>query len=328
MTIVSRKVLLGLAGFALLAIPAGAAARDRRETRYQPAPTHVIGRPAQPPARTLRAAVVRPPSFVAPHRARPVFAPPIAFNPPRESGPRPMQVAPSRAQPGSPRLNPMPPVRVVRPVPPPARWANTDFDDDQALPPFNRRSYRERDRDDYPPVVCDEDGDDCRPVAQYRCDEDGDACGRYGQEDLRYERYSQPYSGVPSYYNGRSDLLAQRQRIIARLDYAQAQFHAARASGDRKLSARWATYIKNLNHSLAAFDARAARAAYGAYNHPGYAAAPPPISPYPYSGYPSAGYSGGYPNAAAYGASPYGTSPLGGIMSSLVGPMLGSGQIP
>jgi hypothetical protein len=133
---------------------------------------------------------------------------------------------------------------------------------------------------------------------------------------------------VPSYYHGQSDFLAERQQLIAQLDYAQAQFHAARAAGDRKLSGRWASYIKNLNHSLAAVDARAAGAA---YNFPPYMAAPPPapVPQYPYAGYPPTAYPyAGYPNATGYGANPYGADPLSGVMSSLLGPMLGSGQIP
>jgi hypothetical protein len=120
------------------------------------------------------------------------------------------------------------------------------------------------------------------------------------------------------------DLLTQRQQLIAQLDYAQAQFHAARASGDRKLSARWATYIKNLNHSLAALDARGRRR----LRHPGLhgASAPVPASQYPY---PAAAYPyASYLNAPGSSANPYGTSPVSGVMSSLLGPLLGSGQIP
>jgi hypothetical protein len=93
-------------------------------------------------------------------------------------------------------------------------------------------------------------------------------------------------------------------------------------------AARWASYIKNLNHSLAALDARAAGAA---YNFPPYMAAPPPmqVQQYPYGGYPLAAYpNAGYPNATGYGVNSYGASPLSGVMGSLLGPMLGSGQIP
>ena len=242
-----------------------------------------------------------------------------------------MHVPPSRARLGWPRPVPQPPVRAVRqmpPVPPPATWIDTGYDDDDAPP---SRSWRhERDRDDYPAQVCDEDGDDCRPVPQYRCDEDGDDCTRDGQGYApQYQGYRPQYNGgAPSYYGGRPDLLAERQQLTAQLDYAQAQFHAARASGDRKLSARWATYIKNLNHSLAALDGRAAGVA---YSFPGHMIAPPPAyapqypsAGYPPLAYPSGGYSSGYPNAA----SPYGASPLSGVMGSLLGPMLGAGAIP
>ena len=330
MIIVSRRILSGLAGFALLAMPAGASARDHREARYRPSAPHAMARSVSP-ARILPAAVMRPRSFVEPHHARPAFVPPVVFNPPRMSVQPPMRVPPSRVHLSRPGAVPLPPVRTVRqmpPVPPPATWTNTGYDGDDAPPPRHWRP--ERDRDDYPPQACDEDGDDCRPVPQYRCDEDGDDCVRDGRSYApQYQGYGPQYnSGAPSYYNGRQDLLAERQQLTAQLDYAQAQFHAARASGDRKLSARWATYIKNLNHSLAALDARSAGVA---YNFPGYIAAPPPAfapqypsAGYPPAAYPPAGYSGGYPNSA----SPYGASPLGGVMSSLFGPMLGSGQIP
>jgi hypothetical protein len=204
---------------------------------------------------------------------------------------------------------------------------NVDYDEDEAP----RRKWRSHhDRDDYPTQICDEDGDDCRPALRYRCDQDGDDC-EYSREgyEARGRGHGHQYDlGVPSYYNGRPDFLAERQQLIAQLDYAQAQFHAARAAGDRKLSARWANYIKNLNHSLAALDARAAGAA---YNFPPYMAAPPPapVPLYPYAGYPPAAYPyAGYPNATGYSANPYGASPLSGVMSSLLGPMLGSGQIP
>jgi len=154
---------------------------------------------------------------------------------------------------------------------------------------------------------CDEDGDDCEPVARYRCDEDGDNCNRYGQPYRNYAPQYQDYGrqyGVPSYYNGRPELLSERQQLAGQLDYAQARFHAARVAGERKLSARWASYIKNLNHRLAALDAQAAGAAYNFE---------PPVSPYPYAGYPPVGS----PYAPGYGPNPNGTSALGGMMNSL-----------
>jgi hypothetical protein len=212
------------------------------------------------------------------------------------------------------------------PLPDPA-LAKIDYDEDEA-PPRNWRAHH--DRDDYPARICDEDGDNCRPAPRYRCDQDGDDC-EYSGED--YESWGRGYGrqyhpGMPSHYSGQPDFLAERQQLIAQLNYAQSQFHAARAAGDRKLSARWASYIKNLNHSLAALDARAAGAA---YNFPPYMAAPPPepAMQYPYVGYPPTAYPyASYPNATGYGGNPYGASPLSGMMSSLLGPMLGAGQIP
>jgi hypothetical protein len=214
------------------------------------------------------------------------------------------------------------------PVPGPA-LAKISYDEDEdEAPPRKWRAHH--DRDDYRAQICDEDGDDCRPAPRYRCDQDGDDC-EYSGEDYAsqgrgYDRQYDP--SVPSYYHGRPGFLAERQQLIAQLDYAQAQFRAARAAGDRKLSARWASYIKNLNHSLAALDARATSAA---YNFPPYMAAPPPapVPQYPYAGYPPTGYPyAGYPNATSYGANPYGVSPLSGVMGSLLGPMVGSGKIP
>jgi len=303
MIVLSRKILSGLAALALLAMPAGASAREHRDARHQSVPPHATARPE-----------------------------PAAYNPAHGFAQPPLRVPPSRQHLGRPitRTVPLPPVPAVHsmpPVPGPA-WTNTDYDEDEAPPPRKWRAHR--DRDDYTAQICDEDGDDCRPAPQHPCDRDGDDCEYYEEDEApRYRGYAYQYdSGVPSYYNGRPDLLAERQQMIAQLDYAQAQFHAARAAGDRKLSARWASYIKNLNHSLAALDARAAGAA---YNFPPYIAPPPPmqVPQYPYAGYPIAAYpNASYPNATGYGVNSYGASPLSGALSSLLGPMLGSGQIP
>jgi hypothetical protein len=328
MTISFLRILSGLTGFVLLAMPASAAARDHRGPTYQ-APPHATGQPVA--VRMAPPVTVRPASFVETHRSRPAHAP-ATYNPPPRYTQPPMHVLPPREHLGRPTtgavaLPPAPAVQLLPRGPSPAWWTNTDYDEDEAPRPRKWRSHHEADRDDYPAQVCDEDGDDCRPAPQYRCDEDGDDCEYYGESYApRYRAYGpQSGSGVPSYYRGRPDLLTQRQQLIAQLDYAQAQFHAARASGDRKLSARWATYIKNLNHSLAALDARAAGAA---YNIPGYMVPPPPVPASQYS-YPAAVYPyASYPNATGYGANPYGTSPVSGVMSSLLGPLLGSGQIP
>ena len=226
-----------------------------------------------------------------------------------------------------PLLPPVPALRPMPPVPGPA-LAKIRYDEDEDQAPAREwRSHH--DRDDYPARICDEDGDDCRPAPRYRCDQDGDDCEYFGEDSASRGRgYDHQYDlGLP-YYHGQPDFLAERQQVIAQLEYAQAQFHAARAAGDRKLSARWASYIRTLNHSLAALDARAAGAA---YSFPPYMAAPPPAAAmqHPYAGYPPAAYPyAGYPNATGYSANPYGASPLSGVMSSLLGTMLGSGQIP
>ena len=299
MTGLSGRIFSGMIAFALLAIPASASAHERRDAKQQPMLSEKGEARTAPTANSSRIGFAQQPALHVPkaHLGRPItrtLLPPV------------------------PAVHRMPPVRSPG-------WTNIDYDEDEAPPPRRWYSHHEPDRDDYP-LVCDEDGDDCRPATQYRCDEDGDDCEYYSEGyEPRYRTYRPEYdSAVPAYYRSRPDLLAERQQLIAQLDYAQAQFHAARASGDRKLSARWATYIKQLNHSLAALDTRAAGAA---DSIPGYMVPPPPVPPSPYPNpavvYPYASY----PNGAGYGVTPYGVSPISGVMNSLLGPMLGAGQI-
>jgi hypothetical protein len=217
-----------------------------------------------------------------------------------------------------------PSVSVMQPTPPVMRaaaWADAQFDEDGAPPP--RLWYAHYDSDDYPAQACDEDGDNC-------CDGQS-----YQESPAQYQDYGRQY-GAPPYYNGRPDLLSERQRLVRQLDDAEQQFLAARDAGDPKLSARWAHHIKKLNHRLAALDAQAADTASNFH---------PPVSPYPYAGnppsgyppdnyppagpppagYPSAGYPpAGSPYAPGYGANPNGASPngtsgLGGMINSLLG---------
>jgi hypothetical protein len=218
-------------------------------------------------------------------------------------------------------------VPLVQPTPP-AAWTNAQLDEGGAPPPRLWYAHHEPDSDDYPALVCDEDGDDCqpaeryrcdedgndcRPAPRYRCDEDGDNCNYYGQpyrDPPQYQEYGRQY-GAPSYYNGRPNLLSERQRLVRQRDYAQAQFHAARAAGERRLSARWASQIKDLNHRLAALDARAADAAYSFHQ---------PLSRHPSAGYPPIGYPpAGSPYTPSYGANPNGTSALGSLLGSFMG---------
>jgi hypothetical protein len=355
----ARRILSGLAGFALLAMPVSAAAHDHRDVHHQ-SPPLATARPAS--AREWHPAVTRPSSAVGPHFLHPALGRPAVFNPRHKFDlPRtqvvvhtvgigvapvsrvatarvigatlpPVRVPPSRVWRG--RRQPpvsLPAVQVAQPMPPvmhPA-WTHDQFDDDEAPPPRLWYVHHEADRDDYPARVCDEDGDDCEPVTRFRCDQDGDDCERVRQYRCDEDgddcnRYGRPYPdhapeygrqyGVPSYYNGRPDLLSERQRLAEQLDYAQAQFHAARAAGERKLSARWASYIKNLNHRLATLDAQAAGAAYNFQ----------PPEPYTFTGYPPVGS----PYAPGYGANPYGTNPLGGMMNSLLGSFTGNGAVP
>jgi hypothetical protein len=132
-------------------------------------------------------------------------------------------------------------------------------------------------------------------------------------EDECEHRLAPPYRGssVRRYYGGRSDLAARRRQLLVQLDNAQAQFYKARIRGQRKLSARWASYIHYLNQQISGIDAEAG---YG-YAPPVYASAPPAdYLPSPYGGDP---YS-------SYGAYPYGSGPMNPVVSSLLGPMLGA----
>jgi hypothetical protein len=203
-------------------------------------------------------------------------------------------------------LPPVPLVQSTPPVMPPAPWTDAQFDEDGAPPP--RLLYAHYDFDDYPSQACDEDGDNCR---------DGQS---YQESPAQYQDYGRQY-GAPPYYNGRPDLLSERQRLVTQLHHAQQQFLAARDAGDPKLSARWAHHIKKLNHRLATLDAQAAHTASNFH---------PPVPPYPYAGNPPAGYPpdeyppAGSPYAPGYGANPNGASPnstsgLGGMINSLLG---------
>jgi hypothetical protein len=208
-------------------------------------------------------------------------------------------------------LPPVPLVQSTPPVMPPAPWTDAQFDEDGAPPP--RLLYAHYDFDDYPSQACDEDGDNCR---------DGQS---YQESPAQYQDYGRQY-GAPPYYNGRPDLLSERQRLVTQLHHAQQQFLAARDAGDPKLSARWAHHIKKLNHRLATLDAQAAHTASNFH---------PPVPPYPYAGNPPAGYPpdeyppAGSPYAPGYGANPNGATPnatsgLGGMINSLLGPSAGS----
>jgi len=72
MTISFLRILSGLTGFVLLAMPASAAARDHRGPTYQ-APPHATGQPVA--VRMAPPVTVRPASFVETHRSRPAHAP-------------------------------------------------------------------------------------------------------------------------------------------------------------------------------------------------------------------------------------------------------------
>ncbi|HVB79753.1 MAG TPA: hypothetical protein VNE82_07345 [Candidatus Binataceae bacterium] len=161
------------------------------------------------------------------------------------------------------------------------------------------------------------------------------------------------YPGQPNY--------AQRNQLVARLNYAEAQYNRARQVGDREAAKHWKKDIKHLRRELSGerhAEGPGYRApAYMPPQPPYYAppalaytppmrenaapgspyaqSYPPTMPPYGYPGgapvpYPPAGYPPtGYPNAAA--ASPYGAPAASGSMgglSSLIGPLLGGGGAP
>src|SRR5260370_1769669 len=56
-----------------------------------------------------------------------------------------------------------------------------------------KHAYQEFDSNDYPAFVCDEDGDDCRPVPWYGSDEDED------EDECEHDTFVQRIS-LPSQY--------------------------------------------------------------------------------------------------------------------------------
>jgi hypothetical protein len=151
---------------------------------------------------------------------------------------------------------------------------------------------------------------------------------------------------APPYYGPPPNLYAEHQRLVEQLHYAESQYRAARASGERKLAKHWAKEVKRLKHSLAALDRDVERHAYTPppYMTPPVPAYPsayaPPTAPYPlpaptydsqypateapapYPAYPPAAYPPS-PGPGGYASAPSG-DPLSAIVSSLVGPMFGS----
>jgi hypothetical protein len=77
----ARRILSGLAGFALLAMPVSAAAHDHRDVHHQ-SPPLATARPAS--AREWHPAVARPSSAVGPHFSHPALGRPAVFNPPHK----------------------------------------------------------------------------------------------------------------------------------------------------------------------------------------------------------------------------------------------------
>jgi hypothetical protein len=98
MTISFLRILSGLTGFVLLAMPASAAARDHRGPTYQ-APPHATGQPVA--VRVAPPVTVRAASFVETHRSRPAHAS-ATYNPPPRYTQPPMHVLPPREHLGRP----------------------------------------------------------------------------------------------------------------------------------------------------------------------------------------------------------------------------------
>lgn len=92
------------------------------------------------------------------------------------------------------------------------------------------------DRDDF--VVCDEDGDDCRPVRR------------------RFPPFGQPLrfrglSGTPD-----RGLLAERANLVFALNSAQAQYYAALQRGDRRGAKHYLHAVQKLEGQVAALDSQ------------------------------------------------------------------------
>jgi hypothetical protein len=172
-------------------------------------------------------------------------------------------------------------------------------------------------------------------------------------------QYGRPMPPPPQYFE-RPDY-APRGQLEAQLNYAEAQYDRARQAGDRAAAKHWKKDIKHLRRELYG-EGRAEGPGYGApaymppqgpsYGPPASAYAPPtreyappgpayaqpypsmmppygyagaPPAPYPPAGYPPSGYPNGA-GASIYGA-PGATGSMGGL-SSLLGPLLGTGAAP
>jgi hypothetical protein len=170
-----------------------------------------------------------------------------------------------------------------------------------------------------------------------------------------YQAYTRPAYGQPrppqiGYFG--SPGYVRRDELLARLNYAEAQYDGARQAGDRVAAKHWKRDIKHLRREIAAAE-RVRGSGYGA---PGYVIPPqrpsylppapgfrPPVyaspmtaysqpypssmPPYGYAGAPPAPYPSGYANAPA---SPYGapaTMGTTGGLGTLLGPLLGGGPV-
>ena len=342
----NKSVISAMLGIALMAMPITAAARSNKDgghynrgpaPAFHPAPAnfHAAPAPRFAPSRPMRPAAFRP---MPPANFAPRYNPP-RYNPPRYTAPVSRPIA-------APVINPVVPihnnVRAWQPTPPPANpgW----------VPPGHRRSdymwypaRHEPDRDDYH-TVCDQDGDDCRQLPNYRdgynreywehhryqydpsgyapapryyrdydalpytCDEDGDDC----RPNTSYDGgYSDIYGSNPQYYympmQGEG-FGGYRNRLIYARDMAMMKYRRALARGDHKAAKHLYNAVKDLNRRIASADRRLGRTAYN------YA---PPASAYAYSGL------GAYtaPYANSYGYSPYGYSNPGAL-GTIVGPIL------
>jgi hypothetical protein len=330
----NKSVISAMLGIALMAMPMTAAARSNKDGRHfnrGPAPAFHPAPRSFHPAPAPRFAPVRP---MAPAAFRPVpranFAP--RYNAPRFTAPvsRPMvaPVIPVRNN-----------IRTWQPAPPPANpsW----------IPPGHRRAdymyarHQEPDADDFR-TVCDNDGDDCRQVPNYRegyghgywkhhryqygapayapnysrgydslpytCDEDGDDC----RPNTMYQGgYSDIYGSNPQYYfmpMPGEQMMTYRDRLIRGREIAMMKYRRAVARGDKTAARHLYNAVEDLNRRIGAVNRKLNRRAYS------YAPAP---STYAYSGLGS--YTAPYANS--YGYDPYGYSNPG-AMSTIVGPIL------
>ncbi len=273
------KIFSAMAGLAMLALPVSAFAGHRQDNRFAGRP--FADRPFIAHDRGFHNGWFKP-------------GPPVRF------------AQPIYRQPG----------RQFIPVPRPIGWNNEWREEAEehewhpAVPP----NYWARRRFSGPAYGCDADGDDCRPVPNYRWRSDYPPQYQpsYENEDENENYGGQPYSwytqSAPAGYN----LMQRRDWLIARRQNAMAVIAQLRARGDSRGAARMVRAVNSLTAQI-----NAGYGYNGGYNYaPSSYAAP---SNYATPVNPLLGALTG--NAGYYGAP--NTNPALTAVGTLIGPMLG-----